>query len=142
MLFHQLRDEFDTIDVAVGGHFVRYAQDQLTGKEVDELPGLLLQHFQRVDLTEECGGDAVNEADLVAQVTLDLLDGHIALGYRCDGLDAVQTRLLGIPQDAAGVAVPVGKGVIALVRLVQQWILSPKLIHSKQLEWIIRMKRS
>jgi hypothetical protein len=52
-------------------------------------------------------------------VALDLLQGHVALGQRRDGLDAVQARLLGLAQDAPGVAVPVGEGVVALVLLIE-----------------------
>ena len=122
MLLHQFGDELDPVNVAVGGHLVGDTQDQLAGEQVDELPCLLFQRLDGIDIAEQGCSDAVDETHLVAQVLLDLLYRHVALRDRGDGFNAVQARFLGIFQDVAGVAVPVGEGIVILVLLVQQFV--------------------
>lgn len=122
MAVYDLAHVFDAVDIAGGGHLVGNTQDQLSGEQVDQLLCLLLQHFQGIHLVEQQSGDAVYQAHLVPKGRLDLLYRHIPLGHGGHGLDGVQARLLGVGQDGFGVTVPVGEGVVAFVRLVEQLV--------------------
>ena len=58
---------------------------------------------------------------LVAQRLLNLIDGNVALGLGRNRLNAVQAGFFCVFEDVTGVAVPVGEGVVAFVRLVELW---------------------